>query len=268
MFANKNWPPTLDMAPSPLCSTLRHSGSAPASELEATLSELSAAPGNISDVPQGASTLQQAYLGPRRRLSTSSRAVSERRPGSWAAGTQELYTDTETLQDSESPGADSSGDEDAAAPCKSSRSRRRPRRTALRRFNCGDEEDSDVSDAEAGRVRRKHHNPWSLEETIALVNGVEACGGGKWADIKKRNYRAIEHRSAVDLKDKWRNLMRVAILPPHAVRTKCLKRREVPSELLDRVRKLSNITPGQKHVPGRRFVATSKTARSGARGRR
>lgn len=39
----------------------------------------------------------------------------------------------------------------------------------------------------------------------------------------------------VDLKDKWRNLMRVAILPPHAVRTKCLKRREVPSELLDRV---------------------------------
>ena len=37
----------------------------------------------------------------------------------------------------------------------------------------------------------------SLEETVALVNGVEACGGGKWADIKKRNYRAIEHRSAV-----------------------------------------------------------------------
>ena len=62
--------------------------------------------------------------------------------------------------DSESPGGDSSGDEDAAAPCKSSRSRRRPRRTALRRFNCGDEEDSDLSDAEAGRVRRKHHNPW------------------------------------------------------------------------------------------------------------
>ena len=28
----------------------------------------------------------------------SCRAVSERRPGSWAAGTQELYTDTETLQ--------------------------------------------------------------------------------------------------------------------------------------------------------------------------
>ena len=28
----------------------------------------------------------------------SCRAVPERRPGSWAAGTQELYTDTETLQ--------------------------------------------------------------------------------------------------------------------------------------------------------------------------
>ena len=38
------------------------------------------------------------------------------------------------------------------------------------------------------------------------MSGVESCGGGKWADIKKLGLRAIEKRSAVDLKDKWRNL--------------------------------------------------------------
>ena len=58
----------------------------------------------------------------------------------------------------------------------------------------------------------------SIEETEALVLGVEQCGGGKWADIKKLGYNIIAQRSAVDLKDKWRNLMRVAILPHTATR--------------------------------------------------
>lgn len=48
--------------------------------------------------------------------------------------------------------------------------------------------------------------------------GVEQCGGGKWADIKKLGYGVIAQRSAVDLKDKWRNLMRVAMLPHTATR--------------------------------------------------
>ena len=48
--------------------------------------------------------------------------------------------------------------------------------------------------------------------------GVEQCGGGKWADIKKLGYDVISARSAVDLKDKWRNLMRVAMLPHTATR--------------------------------------------------
>ena len=39
----------------------------------------------------------------------------------------------------------------------------------------------------------------------------------------------------VDLKDKWRNLMRVAVLPAAALRTKCAKRRELPLEVLVKV---------------------------------
>ncbi len=57
------------------------------------------------------------------------------------------------------------------------------------------------------------------EETEALVDGVEACGGaGHWQDIKRLGYPAIAARSAVDLKDKWRNLLRIAELPPELVR--------------------------------------------------
>lgn len=46
---------------------------------------------------------------------------------------------------------------------------------------------------------------------------MEKVGGGKWAEIKKMKYREsdpLERRSAVDLKDKWRNLQ--AILLPEA----------------------------------------------------
>jgi len=88
------------------------------------------------------------------------------------------------------------------------------------------------------RKRKKHHNPWTHEETAALVDGVTRCGGGKWADIKKLGMVAIERRSAVDLKDKWRNLTRVAKLPPSQLKT-LDKRRDIPLDLLARVRKLS-----------------------------
>ncbi|KAK9846480.1 hypothetical protein WJX81_004959 [Elliptochloris bilobata] len=96
------------------------------------------------------------------------------------------------------------------------------------------EGDSDASEPEVNR-RRKHHNPWNVEETEALVAGVEVCGNGKWADIKKLGFRAIDGRSAVDLKDKWRNLLRVALMPSTALKSKTDKRREVPPELLARV---------------------------------
>jgi len=32
---------------------------------------------------------------------------------------------------------------------------------------------------------------------LTLIRGAEDCGGGKWADIKKRKYKSIENRSAV-----------------------------------------------------------------------
>ena len=96
--------------------------------------------------------------------------------------------------------------------------------------------------------RKKHHNPWTAEETQALIEGVGICGGGKWADIKKLGLKAIERRSAVDLKDKWRNLLRVALLPQQTLR-QIERKREVSSEMLARVRILStkyNKKPAKK----------------------
>lgn len=72
---------------------------------------------------------------------------------------------------------------------------------------------------------KKRHNPWSVAETVALINGVEELGLSRWADIKRATeYEDIfESRSAVDLKDKWRNLTRLAKLPVSKLEEKVAK---------------------------------------------
>ncbi|EFJ16592.1 hypothetical protein SELMODRAFT_69727, partial [Selaginella moellendorffii] len=66
--------------------------------------------------------------------------------------------------------------------------------------------------------RRKHHRPWTLREVMALVDGVSRCGTGKWADIKRLAFSAIAYRTPVDLKDKWRNLLRASRVHSHSSR--------------------------------------------------
>lgn len=52
---------------------------------------------------------------------------------------------------------------------------------------------------------------WTSEEEVALRQGVEKYGAGKWQTILKDPQFALclASRSNVDLKDKWRNLMSV-----------------------------------------------------------
>ena len=83
------------------------------------------------------------------------------------------------------------------------------------------------------------------------MEGVALCGGGKWADIKKLNFAAIEHRTAVDLKDKWRNLLRIATLPPPTSPKPHDKTRELPPALLQRVRELAGAAAKPRHTDGR-----------------
>lgn len=92
---------------------------------------------------------------------------------------------------------------------------------------------------------KKKHNPWSVEETVALINGVHQTGIGKWAEIKRLKDPEISDvlssRSAVDLKDKWRNLTRVAKLPKATLKAKLSKERgqgEIPLESMLLVKEL------------------------------
>ena len=91
-----------------------------------------------------------------------------------------------------------------------------------------------------GRKKKKSHHPWTVDECAALVDGVERCGGGKWADIKKLDFPQLSERSAVDLKDKWRNILkslRVATSNGEGVEN---ARCNIPVHLLRRVKELDD----------------------------
>ena len=79
-------------------------------------------------------------------------------------------------------------------------------------------------------TRSKHHSPWSLEESTALVEGVAAAQGCKWTAIKAMDLPGLAHRTAIDLKDRWRNLL--------ALPSSSRRKQDVPQELLARVLQL------------------------------
>ena len=69
-----------------------------------------------------------------------------------------------------------------------------------------------------GGTKRRMHQRWTMEETTALVDGVERFGLGKWAEIKKHTFDEASGRTPVDLKDKWRNLSKALARPAGCVR--------------------------------------------------
>ncbi|CAN1286809.1 Telomere repeat-binding protein 4 [Linum perenne] len=61
-----------------------------------------------------------------------------------------------------------------------------------------------------GGFRRKHHRAWALSEVIKLVEGVSKYGAGRWSEIKRLSFASSPFRTSVDLKDKWRNLLKAS----------------------------------------------------------
>ncbi|KAG8072615.1 hypothetical protein GUJ93_ZPchr0006g44555 [Zizania palustris] len=57
--------------------------------------------------------------------------------------------------------------------------------------------------------KRKHHQAWTLSEVLKLVDGVARYGAGKWSEIRRVAF-SYSYRTSVDLKDKWRNLIRAS----------------------------------------------------------
>ena len=58
----------------------------------------------------------------------------------------------------------------------------------------------------AGLSSRAGRSP---EETAALLDGIELHGIGSWAAVKRWARGALAKRAAVDLKDKWRNCLKL-----------------------------------------------------------
>ncbi|XP_048326247.2 telomere repeat-binding protein 4 [Ziziphus jujuba] len=79
-------------------------------------------------------------------------------------------------------------------------------------------------------VQRRTRRPFSVSEVEALVQAVEELGTGRWRDVKLRAFEDADHRTYVDLKDKWKTLVHTAKISPQQRRGE-----PVPQELLDRV---------------------------------
>ncbi|XP_024991492.1 telomere repeat-binding protein 4-like isoform X3 [Cynara cardunculus var. scolymus] len=78
--------------------------------------------------------------------------------------------------------------------------------------------------------QRRTRRPFSVSEVEALVEAVETLGAGRWRDVKMRAFDDANHRTYVDLKDKWKTLVHTASIAPQQRRGE-----PVPQDLLDRV---------------------------------
>ncbi|CAM0147871.1 unnamed protein product [Urochloa decumbens] len=78
--------------------------------------------------------------------------------------------------------------------------------------------------------QRRTRMPFSVGEVEALVEAVEQLGTGRWRAVKMHAFDGADHRTYVDLKDKWKTLVHTASISPQQRRGE-----PVPQELLDRV---------------------------------
>ncbi|BAT98318.1 hypothetical protein LR48_Vigan192s001500 [Vigna angularis] len=114
-----------------------------------------------------------------------------------------------------------------------------------------------------GGMRRKHHRAWTLVEVIKLVEGVSRCGAGRWSEIKRLSFASYSYRTSVDLKDKWRNLLKASFAMTPAPSDEGINSRKhgtapIPEKILLRVRELAEMN---SQVPPN--ISSNKVAAGG-----
>ncbi|GMY34694.1 telomere repeat-binding protein 6 [Fagus crenata] len=95
-----------------------------------------------------------------------------------------------------------------------------------------------------GGMRRKHHRAWTLSEVVKLVEGVSKCGAGRWSEIKRLAFASYSYRTSVDLKDKWRNLLKASFAqtpPDDGMNSRKPTSMPIPETILVRVRELAEM---------------------------
>ncbi|XP_073019718.1 telomere repeat-binding protein 4-like isoform X3 [Primulina eburnea] len=111
--------------------------------------------------------------------------------------------------------------------------------------------------------QRRTRRPFSVQEVEALVEAVEKLGTGRWRDIKMRAFENADHRTYVDLKDKWKTLVHTGSISPQQRRGE-----PVPQELLDRVLAAHSYWSQNQAKQGKQLVESPKiiVAEVGAEG--
>ncbi|KAK8921762.1 Telomere repeat-binding protein 4 [Platanthera zijinensis] len=118
------------------------------------------------------------------------------------------------------------------------------------------DENPDAVQTVVASVRRKHHRAWTLAEVLKLVEGVSRYGAGKWSEIRRLSFSSGSHRTSVDLKDKWRNLLKASFAQVPTDKGAAGSRKPtslpIPTPILRRVRELA-----EKHSQSEtEFVST------------
>lgn len=116
-----------------------------------------------------------------------------------------------------------------------------------------------------GGSRRKHHRAWTLVEVIKLVEGVSICGAGTWSEIKKLSFSSYSYRTSVDLKDKWRNLLKASFAQTPVGEGMSSRKHvsvSIPEQILLQVRELAEMhaqIPPSNHGQGKLGGVSSGT---------
>ncbi|KAG2332620.1 hypothetical protein Bca52824_003800 [Brassica carinata] len=94
--------------------------------------------------------------------------------------------------------------------------------------------------------RRKHQRMWTIDEVVKLLDGISHFGLGKWTDIKNFFFHSASHRTPVDIRDKWRNLLKASYSNKHngdeeGEEKRRSAARTIPKDILHRVRELASL---------------------------
>ncbi|XP_057549362.1 uncharacterized protein LOC130827611 isoform X2 [Amaranthus tricolor] len=100
--------------------------------------------------------------------------------------------------------------------------------------------------------RRKNSKPWTLDEVVALVNGMSQFGTGQWTAVK-RAFFSSSSRTATDIRDKWRNLVKTnsRSLRPRKDDHNKSSSQLLPKTLIERVKEIANNSPVRKSTSRR-----------------
>ncbi|XP_043718774.1 uncharacterized protein LOC122666771 isoform X2 [Telopea speciosissima] len=132
--------------------------------------------------------------------------------------------------------------------------------------SCGGNSDDNIATVPTtkGGTRRKHHRAWTLCEVMKLVEGVARFGAGRWSEIKRLAFASQTYRTSVDLKDKWRNLLRASLAESTGDKGMKSSRKHtstpIPAPILLRVRELAEM-----HAQTAPDLSSNKLATHGVR---